>query len=123
MLLLPSVEHTSTTTTFLSTTSDWNSTNCSFNINWNNKNRECIKDNKQKIIRFIHSKSNTPTSAKNGAIYSQLLRMSRNTNKEFMITNLLELFKEYTLLDYNPSMINKQIVIPPKYEIHHSFLI
>ena len=58
------------TNTFLSSQVIWN--NGKINFCWDNKNKECIKNNgTQKIIRFIHAKSCTSLAIKHNIIYSQ----------------------------------------------------
>jgi hypothetical protein len=76
------------------------------NFRWSNKNRETIKtEKKQKIIRFLHSKSNTANIIKNNSIYSQFLRISRISDKNNVLQDFRDLAAEYEFLGYRKALI------------------
>ena len=81
---------------FLSTTECWK--NSDLNIKWLNKNSESIPLGKQKILRFIHPKSFTATATKKGGMYSQFLRVARNSDRANLPAALNELTNEYIYL-------------------------
>jgi hypothetical protein len=88
---------------FLSTETKWE---CgAMNVKWHNKNKETIEKGTQKIIRFIHSKSYTSETIKSNSIYSQFLRVTRNSDKNNIMNDLDEICKEYQLLGYRKSLI------------------
>ena len=77
-------------------------------IKWLNKNRETIDRNEQKIIRFLHAKSFTPNYSKQGAMYSQFLRVSRNSDRMNLLPSMNELEKEYKILNYKILTIKRE---------------
>jgi hypothetical protein len=101
------IEDSTEGSNFLSTTSSWNKSKIS--IRWLNKNFETMEKNKkQKIIRFVHAKSFSPKSTKDGAMYAQFLRVARNSDEENLSKSLEELTKEYELLAYRREEILQQ---------------
>ena len=86
----------SQTNDFLSISVCW--TNSDLSIKWLNKNSESVLLGKQRILRFIHPKSFTPTATKKGAIYSQFLRVARNSDLANLPAALKELTNEYIYL-------------------------
>jgi hypothetical protein len=95
------------TNIFLSTEFKWK--NGKIDFRWANKNRQSIiSSGKQKIVRFIHAKSFTSDSIKNNSLYAQILRVTRNSNKTNMQSDLKELCTEYGLLGYKHDMIELQ---------------
>ena len=100
---------------FLSTSSTWK--NQVLSIRWLNKNSESMKNNEQKIIRYIHSKSFTPNATKRGSIYAQFLRVARNSDQKNLKNCLEELSKEYQLLGYKKYLISAE-----KKKVEDSFI-
>src|SRR4051794_37468321 len=61
-------------------------------IKWANKNKLDIKLGKvQKIFRFIHAKSFTAESIKRNTVYSQMLRVARNSDNNNLKNDLEDL--------------------------------
>jgi len=88
---------------FLSTETKWEYG--AMNVKWHNKNKETLESGTQKIIRFIHSKSYTSEAIKNNSIYSQILRVARNSDKNNILNDLDGICKEYQFLGYRKSLI------------------
>jgi hypothetical protein len=91
---------------FLSTECQWDTKKIT--IKWANKNKDSIKNNKQKIIRFLHSKSFTANYIKTNSIYSQFLRIARNSDEVNVLKDFEDLMKEYELLGYRKALIQIQ---------------
>jgi hypothetical protein len=92
---------------FLSSEISWK--NNELNIRWANKNKDTVlNERKQKIIRFVHVKSNTAEIIKINSIYSQFLRVARNSDRKNVLKDFDELSEEYQILGYRKANINVQ---------------
>ena len=83
----------SQTNDFLSISVCW--TNSDLSIKWLNKNSESV----------LTPKSFTPTATKKGAIYSQFLRVARNSDLANLPAALKELTNEYIYLGYKKTTL------------------
>jgi hypothetical protein len=92
------------TNTFLSSRVDWK--NGKLVYKWENKNKNLLA--KQRILRFIHARSLTSNCIKNNIIFSQLLRITRISDKNNVENDLIELGKEFEILGYNSHIISTQ---------------
>lgn len=94
---------------FLSTECKWEKNKNKISVNWANKNKESVVRKKQKIIRFLHAKSFTANVIKTNSIYSQFLRVTRNSDNDNIPNDMKSLATEYQLLGYRNAFIKNQM--------------